>query len=132
MNKTLLTVTAVCLAAITVACTERPTDMTKDAGSNVLLAEWTGPYGGVPAFDRMELEALEPALEIGMDKHLAEIDAIASNAEPATFDNTIVAMERSGRDLDRVMTYWSIWSANRSTPEFREIQQAMAPVLVRQ
>jgi len=129
MNKSLLTVTAVCLAAIAVACTEQSTDMTKDADSNVLLAEWTGPYGGVPAFDRMDLEALKPALEVGMTRHLAEIDAIADNPDPATFENTIVAMERAGRDLDRVLSYWGIWSANRSTPEFREIQQEMAPVL---
>ena len=129
MNKSLLTMTAICLTAIAVACTEQSQDMTKDSDSNVLLAEWTGPYGGVPAFDRMDLDALKPALETGMAMQLDEIDAIAGNPEPATFENTIVAMERAGRDLDRVLSYWGIWSANRSTPEFREIQQEMAPVL---
>jgi len=49
---------------------------------NVLLTDWTGPFGGVPAFDRMELDALKPALESGMASQLAEIDAIASNPEP--------------------------------------------------
>ena len=96
-------------------------------GRNVFLAEWTGPHGGVPAFDRMDLAALKPALEAGMAKNLAEIDAIAANADPPTFENTIVAMERAGRDLDRVMTYWGIWSSNLSTPEFRTIQAEMAP-----
>ena len=96
---------------------------------NVLLAEWAGPYGGVPAFDRMDLEALKPALEIGMDLHLREIETIANSTEPPTFENTIVAMERAGRTLDRVLAYWGIWSANRSTPEFRKIQQEMAPQL---
>jgi peptidyl-dipeptidase Dcp len=103
--------------------------MTSPADSNTLLAEWTGPYGGVPAFDRMDLDALKPALEAGMARHLEEIDGIADNPEPPTFENTIVAMERAGRDLDRVLTYWGIWRSNRSTPEFREIQQEMAPVL---
>jgi peptidyl-dipeptidase Dcp len=110
---------------------EEPTD-TPDVGSsgeNILLAEWTGPYGGVPAFDKMDLAALKPALEVGMAENLEEIDAIASNPEPPTFDNTIVAMEKTGRDLDRVFTYWGIWSANLSSPEFREIQQEMAPKL---
>ena len=65
-------------------------------------------------------------LEAGMARQLEEIDAIAGNPEPASFENTIVAMEGAGRDLDRVFTYWRIWSANRSTPEFREIQQEMA------
>ena len=94
-----------------------------------LLAEWTGPYGGVPAFDEMDLADLEAALERGMAEHLAEIEAIAENPAPPTFDNTIVALERAGEDLDRVYTYYGIWSSNRSSPEFREIQQEMAPKL---
>ncbi len=64
-----------------------------------------------------------------MAKNLEEIDIIASNTEPPTFDNTIVAMERAGLDLNRVFTYWGVWSGNLSTPEFREIQQEMAPKL---
>ncbi len=96
---------------------------------NVLLAEWTGPHGGVPAFDEMDLGALKPALEAGMAMNLAEIEAIANNPEPPTFENTIAAMERAGQELGRVFAYWGIWSANLSTPEFREIQAEMAPVL---
>jgi len=99
------------------------------ADSNPLLQPWTGPYGGVPAFDQMDLAHLEPALEQGMDEQLAEIDAIAENPEAPTFENTIVAMERAGESLDRVFTYYGIWSSNRSTPEFRDIQQRMAPKL---
>ena len=78
--------------------TEIP-DNPKDTGmeSNILLADWTGPYGGVPAFDRMDLEALKPALEVGMRENLEEIDAIANNPKAATLENTILAMERSGR-----------------------------------
>jgi len=98
-------------------------------GSNVLLATWSGPHGGVPAFDKMDLAALKPALEQGMASQLEEIDAIANNPEPATFENTIVAMERAGRELDRVFTYFGIWSGNLSTPEFREIQAEMNPKL---
>ena len=97
--------------------------------SNVLLAEWEGPYQGVPAFDKMDLDALKPALYAGMAKNLAEVEAIANNPEPATFANTIVAMEDAGRDMGNLFTYWGIWSGNMSTPEFRTIQQEMAPVL---
>lgn len=96
---------------------------------NVLLAEWTGPYGGVPAFDKVNLADVKPALEKGMELSLAEIDAIANNAETPTFENTIVAMERSGEALDRVFTYYGILSSNMSSPEFREIQTEMAPKL---
>ena len=96
---------------------------------NPLLAEWTGPYGGVPAFDAMDLEELPEALDAGMAAHLREIDAIASNPEPPTFENTIAALERAGRPLDRVFTYYGIWSSNRSSPEFRAIQGEYAPKL---
>lgn len=96
---------------------------------NILLTDWTGPFGGVPAFDRMELDALKPALDSGMANQLAEIEAIASNPEPPTFDNTIVALERSGRALSRVSAYYEVWSSNMSTPAFRAVQGDMAPRL---
>jgi peptidyl-dipeptidase Dcp len=96
---------------------------------NPLLAEWTGPYGGVPDFQAASLDDLVPALEEAMAMNLAEIEEIADNPEPPTFENTIVAMERTGEPLGRVFSYWGIWSSNMSSPEFREIQAQMAPRL---
>jgi peptidyl-dipeptidase Dcp len=108
----------------------KDTAMTAPADtSNSLLAPWTGPYGGVPAFDKMDLAQLKPALESAMATHLAEIDAIASNPEPATFENTVVAMERSGKALGRVFTYYGIWTNNLSSPDVRSVEQEMAPVI---
>ena len=129
--------TTACIVAMTVvaACgeqtdgTDEAADLSAGADGNILLAGWTGPYGGVPAFDRMDLVYLKAALEAGMAKNLAEIDAIAENPDPPTFENTIAAMERAGRDLDRVSTYRGIWSSNVSSPEFRAIQMEMAPKL---
>ncbi len=100
-----------------------------DPAAQVLLSPFDGPYEGVPHFDEASLAGLKPALEAGMAKNLAEIDAIANNPEPPTFGNTIVAMEKAGASLSRVFTYWSIWSSLESTPEFRTIQQEMIPVL---
>ncbi|SFC94262.1 peptidyl-dipeptidase Dcp [Microbulbifer thermotolerans] len=97
--------------------------------ANSLLKEWTGPYGGVPAFDTMRLEDLKPALEIAMANQLANIEAIVSNPSAPTFANTIEALERSGSDLDRVFVYYGIWSSNLSSPEFRAIQREIAPKL---
>jgi len=108
---------------------EAAIETTSQTENNILLAEWTGPYSGVPAFDKMDLNALKSALQTGMDRNLAEVEAIANNAEAPTFENTIVELERTGDDLGRVFTYWGIWSSNKSTPEFREIQQEMAPKL---
>jgi peptidyl-dipeptidase Dcp len=96
---------------------------------NPLLAEWTGPYGGVPAFDQLDLAALEPAMDIAIRDHLAELDAIAADPNPPSFANTIVAMERSGQPLERVFAYYGVWSSNLSTPEFREVQARLAPKL---
>ncbi|MGB5622176.1 MAG: M3 family peptidase, partial [Gammaproteobacteria bacterium] len=96
---------------------------------NALLDPWTGPYGGVPAFDRMEVSDLKPALEAAMATKQAEIEAIVSNPEPPTFDNTLVALEDAGRDLDRVEVYLGIWRSNLSSPEFRQINDEMAPRL---
>ena len=103
-------------------------DAENDEG-NVLLSGYSGPYGGVPHFDTMNVTGVKSALEAGMARTLAEVDAIANNPEPADFANTIVALERTSEDLSRVFAYWGIWRSNMSTPEFRDIQQEMAPVL---
>lgn len=94
---------------------------------NILLAEWTGPYAGVPAFDKMQVELVKPAMLKAMDAHLAEINKITQNPEPATFENTIVPFEDSGDLLNRVFTYYGIFSSNVSSPEFREIQRELSP-----
>ena len=129
-----LNATTLAAMVLTMACAGRSKEPVGAPGAaapekNVLLAQWTGPFGSVPAFDRMDLEALKPALEAGMALQLEEIQAIASNPQPPTFENTIVAMERSGRALERVLTYWGIWSSNRSSPDFRKIQEELAPKL---
>ena len=100
-----------------------------EAAKALLLAEWTGPYQGVPAFDKVSLAGLKPALEAAMAANLAEIEKIANNPAAPTFENTIVEMERAGKSLSRLFTYYGIWSANRSSAEFREIQGEMAPKL---
>jgi peptidyl-dipeptidase Dcp len=97
--------------------------------SNALLAEWSGPHGGVPAFDKMDVALVKPALEEGMAAQLAETEAIAANAEPPTFANTIEAMEKTGSLFDRAFTYYGIYLSNMSSPEFRAVQEEMAPKL---
>lgn len=96
---------------------------------NPLLREWTGPYGGVPPFDEVEVAHFEPALEAAMDERLAEIAKIASDPDAPNFDNTLGALERSGRTMERVQRVYSIWSGNMSTPSFQEVQREMAPRL---
>ena len=138
-KKRLLKSASIAALLLTAACTEEgnknETSSTEQDVAmeqttvNALSAEWQGPYGGVPNFDTAKLADLKPALEAGMAENLAEIDAIAGNPEAPTFENTIVAMEDTGRALGRVFSYWGIWSSNMSSPEFRAIQREMVPQL---
>ena len=97
------------------------------AMNNPLLQEWTGPYQGVPAFDKMQVDLVKPAIRKGMEMHLADIEKIANSSEEATFENTIVPMELAGKELDRAFTYYGIYSSNVSSPEFRAVQKELAP-----
>ena len=96
---------------------------------NPLLQPWTGPYGGVPPFDKVRVSDFKPALEASMAEALANIDKIASNPAPASFENTIAALEGASRTLDRVSTIYGIWSSNMSSDEFQPVEQEMAPKL---
>jgi len=118
---------AACSQTTPEATSQAPATVQAPASTNLLLAEWTGPYSGTPAFDKMDISLAKDAMEIGMAANLVELDEIANNPEPATFENTILAMEKTGELLNRAYPYWGIWSSNLSTPEFRAIQQEMAP-----
>ncbi|WP_299898948.1 M3 family metallopeptidase [uncultured Aquimarina sp.] len=124
----------ICSLIITTSCNKKKESVenlqpeTTDT-ENTLLKEWTGPYGGVPAFDKMKISDIKPALEKGIKLNLSDIDAITANQESPTFENTIVPFEKSGKELNRVFTYYGILSSNLSSPEFREIQKEMAPKL---
>src|SRR5512145_2115314 len=91
-----------------------------------LLAPWTGPQGGVPPFDKVRVEEVKPALEAAMAAQLAAIDKITANPAPADFANTLAALERSGRVLDRVGTIFGVLSSSLSTPEFQAVEREMA------
>jgi len=119
------------LAALVVAAGADPAGSAAEGAKvqNPLLAPWTGPHGGVPPFDRVEVEHFEPALEAAMAEALREIDGIAGDPAPPTFENTLAAMERSGRALDRVRSIYGVYGSTMSTPAFQEVERVMAPRL---
>jgi peptidyl-dipeptidase Dcp len=117
------------IAATLAAATTAGAADTAAVPTNPLLAPWTGPYGGVPAFDKARVEYLQPALEAGMAEQLAEIDRIAADPAPASFENTIAAMERSGRTLDRVGTFYGIYSSTLNDDAVQAVEREMAPKL---
>ncbi|MFN5319433.1 MAG: M3 family metallopeptidase, partial [Bacteroidia bacterium] len=96
---------------------------------DVLLASWSGPFGGLPPFDKVKVADFKPALQKAVALNLSEIETIASQKEPATFDNTIRAMEQSGLALERTRTIYEIWGSNMSTADFQAVEEEMEPQL---
>ena len=102
---------------------------TAAAADNPLLRPWSGPFGGVPPFDQASPALLAPALEEGMALHLKELQAIADNPAPPTFENTIAAMERSGRALDRAATVYYIYGSTLSDDAVQQVERDIEPKL---
>ena len=96
---------------------------------NSLLKDWTGNYGGVPAFNEYKVSDFKPAMEFAMQEKLDEVNAIANNPKPATFQNTIAALEKVGRKLSRIYAVYGIYSSNMSSPEFESVEAEMEPKL---
>jgi len=94
---------------------------------NPLLKPWSGPYGGVPAFNEYKVSDFKPAIQFAIQEKLNEIDVIANNPKPATFENTIVALERSGGTIERILTVYGIYRSNLSSPEFSAIDRELSP-----
>jgi peptidyl-dipeptidase Dcp len=98
------------------------------APENPLMQPSTLPFGALP-FDRISDSDYQPAIEAGMAEQLKEIDAIADNPAPPTFDNTLVAMEKSGRLLDRATGAFGVEVATNSNPQLLRVREIVAPEL---
>ena len=96
--------------------------------ANPLLVEWDTPFG-VPPFDRIASEDYLPALRAGMAEQVREIDAITGNSEPATFANTIEALERTGAALNKVNRVFSALNSAHADQVIRETSKTIAPEL---
>ncbi len=98
------------------------------AAENPFAKPSTLPYQ-LPPFDRVKDADFRPAFEAGMAEHRKEIEAIANNAAAPTFENTLVAMEKSGRLLDRVASVFFNLNSSNTNPEILKIASEMAPKL---
>ncbi|TLM87533.1 M3 family metallopeptidase [Pseudarthrobacter sp. NamE5] len=95
--------------------------------TNPLLVPSPLPYG-LPPFAEIETPHFEEAIEAGLAAHLGEIQAIVDDPAPATFENTALAMERSGRLLDRAAaTFFTLVSADASDP-IRDLETKLSPL----
>jgi len=106
-----------------------PSNSDETKTENPLVSKWQGPYGGVPPFDQVQVALFKPALEAAMAAQLAETERIAGNSAAPDFDNTIIALEEAGQELDRVSTLYGVWSSTMNGPEFQVVQREMAPRL---
>lgn len=95
---------------------------------NPLLQPWTG-FHGLPPFDRLDAAHFAPAFETALAEHLAELEAIAGQAAPPDFDNTIAAFEASGAALRRVGLVFHNLAASESTPALQAVEREMSPRL---
>jgi peptidyl-dipeptidase Dcp len=93
--------------------------------ANPVLAEWSGPFGGVPPFDRVGVEHFMPALDAAIEQVTASIERIAADPASPTFQNTLEALERSGQALYRVKAVARVWRTTMSSPELRAIEGEM-------
>lgn len=100
----------------------------KSDSDNPFLTEYTTEFE-IPPFDQIKAEHYLPAFEKGIEEAKADIEAITSNSEAPTFENTILALDNSGATLDRVSrVFYSLLEAN-STPELSEIEEKVTPMV---
>ena len=129
MNRPHMLVVAASLALIQSAAFAAPVAAAAALpASNPLAAPSTLPFQ-YPAFDKIKDEHFKPAYAAGMREHLAEIAAIADSKDAPTFDNTIVAMEKSGLLLTRVATIFSALQGANTNDTLDAIDREMSPKL---
>ena len=95
--------------------------------SNPLLAEWTGPYGGVPPWDQVKPELFPAAFEAALAERAADYRRIADNPAAPTFANTFVPMQLAGQRYGRVMTLFGVMTGNMNTPAYQALDREWSP-----
>lgn len=95
---------------------------------NPFFSEYTTPYG-VPPFEKITINDYREAILKGIEEHKKEIDAIANQSAAPTFENTIVAMDKSGKLLNKVEIVFGAQNGANTTPEMQKLSKEMAPLL---
>ncbi|HEX4762417.1 MAG TPA: M3 family metallopeptidase [Sphingomicrobium sp.] len=97
--------------------------------NNPLLADWTGPYEGVPPWDKVKPELFDEAMQFAIDEQKREYDAIANNPAAPTWENTIDASEKAGQRLGNLLSIFGVMTDNMSTPEYEALDKKWSPKL---
>ncbi len=99
------------------------------AAAMPLLAPWTGPHNGAPAFDKVRVEDFKPALMAAIAQNRAEVTAIAADPAPASFANTIAALEESGHTLNRAGAIFGVYTSTMNDKAMQAVETEMSPIL---
>ncbi|HEY5921502.1 MAG TPA: M3 family metallopeptidase [Kofleriaceae bacterium] len=108
---------------------QRVKRLAAEADQNPLLAVWTGPYGGVPPWDKIKSDLFPAAFAKGIELRAAEVDVIASLPEAPTFQNTYAALDDAGRHLDRAETLFSVMTSSLNTKDVQAVDREWSPKL---
>lgn len=100
---------------------------TTTPAANPLLADWTGPTGGVPPWDKVRPELFPQAFETTLAERTAEYRKIADNPAKPTFANTIVPMQLAGKRYGQVMTLFGVMTGNMNTPAYQKLDREWSP-----
>ncbi|SUJ21518.1 Peptidyl-dipeptidase dcp [Sphingomonas paucimobilis] len=106
-----------------------PPQAAQAPATNPLLAPWTGPYGGVPPWDKVKPELFPAAFEAALAERKQDYDRIANNPAKPTFANTFVPMQNAGQTLNRVMTLFGVMTGNMNTPAYQALDREWSPKL---
>ena len=93
----------------------------------LMLQPWTGPYDGVPPWDKINIAEFPASFQSAMDASKAEFEAMLETPGAITFQNTIVANELAGEKIDRLFSVWGVHSSNLSNDEIRKTQAEWEP-----
>jgi peptidyl-dipeptidase Dcp len=115
---------ALILAGTILACTQKPME------TNPLLVDYGTPYN-IPPFDKINASHFMPAFKEGMAQHNAEIELIINSSETPSFENTILALDRTGKTLERVERLFGNLSSSDNNDSLMVIESDITPVLTR-
>ena len=115
-----------CLAIPAVG--KNPKKVKTESSGNPFMTEYTTKYK-IPPFEKIKYEHYMPALEEGIKQHNKEIDDIANATQPANFDNTVLALDNSGRLFNKVVAVFGALNESDATPEMQVIAEKFIPLM---
>lgn len=124
-----LSLAAALAALLSTSAMASPPQAVQAPATNPLIAPWTGPYGGVPPWDKVKPELFPAAFEAALAERKRDYDRIANNPAKPSFANTFVPMQNAGQTLNRVMTLFGVMTGNMNTPAYQALDREWSPKL---